>query len=290
MVIAVTAASGALGRRIAARLVERGVRPRLVVRDAARAPRLSGPADVVTAAGYHDRESLRAALAGADTVVLISATEDAHRVRLHTTAVDAARDARVSRIVYTSFLGAGPACTFTFGRDHWHTEQHIRASGLGYTFLRDNLYLDVLPYFPGPDGVLRGPAGIGRFGGVARDDIADAAAGVLTAADPTVHDGRTYDLTGPEAISMAEVAEALTVASGRTVSYYAETLSEAYESRSGFGAADWEVAGWVTSYTAIAVGELDVVTTAVADLAGHPPMSFADYLARNPAELDRLRG
>jgi NAD(P)H dehydrogenase (quinone) len=285
--IAVTAANGALGSRIARRLGAAGIAPRLVVRDPARAPEVAG-AHVVTAGGYQDATGMRAALAGVDTVLLISASETAGRVALHTAAVDAARDAGVGRVVYVSFVGAAPHSTFTFARDHWHTEEHLRASGIPHTILRDNLYLDVLPYFPGPDGVLRGPAGTGRFGGVARDDIADAAVGVLTG-DSARHDGRTYDLTGPETISMDQVAAALTAATGRLITYDAETLDQAYASRAGYGAPDWEVAGWVTSYHAIAVGELDVVSNAVAELAGHLPMTFVEYLARNPAEVTRLQ-
>jgi NAD(P)H dehydrogenase (quinone) len=69
-----------------------------------------------------------------------------------------------------------PTATFTLARDHWHTEQHIRASGMAYTFLRDNVYADLFRYLAGDDGVLRGPAGQGRVAGVAQDDIADVAA------------------------------------------------------------------------------------------------------------------
>ncbi len=185
--------------------------------------------------------------------------------------------AGVSRIVYVSFVGAGPYATFTFARDHWHTEEHIRNSGITHTVLRNNLYLDALPHFAGADGVLRGPAGNGKFGGIARDDSADAIVGALTS---TGHDNVTYDLTGPAAITMEEVAAELTRATGSLVTYDAETIDQAYASRAGYGAPHWEVAGWVTSYAAIAVGELDVVSTAVQDLAGHAPMSFRDYLAR----------
>ena len=283
--IAVTGATGALGGRVAGRLADAGVAQRLVVRDPSRAPRLAG-AEVVVATGYDDSASMRAALDGVHTVFLVSATETANRVGAHTSAVDAAVAAGVQRIVYVSFVGASPQATFTFARDHWHTEDHVRSSGVDHTVLRNNLYLDVLPSFPGPDGVLRGPAGAGRFGGVARDDIADAAAAVLTTDG---HGGMTYDLTGPETITMDEVAAELTRASGRLISYDAETLDQAYASRAGFGAPDWEVAGWVTSYAAIAVGELDVVSTHVEKLTGHLPMSFAEFLARNPAEVRRLQ-
>jgi uncharacterized protein YbjT (DUF2867 family) len=277
-IIAVTGATGGIGGRVARRLVRAGAPPRLLARDPARAPQLPGAG--VAQASYEDPASVRTALAGVDTLLLVSASEHPDRVGLHRGAVDAAREAGVTRIVYTSFLGAGPDSTFTFARDHWHTEQHIRATGAAFTFLRDSLYQDVLPYFPGADdGVIRGPAGDGQFAPVARDDIADVATAVLRDRS-SVHDGRTYDLTGPATLTMAEVAAELTRATGRQIGYYAETLDEAYASRSRFGAPDWEVAGWVTSYAAIATGELDVVTGAVAAVAGHPPVSFPEFLSR----------
>jgi uncharacterized protein YbjT (DUF2867 family) len=273
--IAVTAATGGLGGRVAARLAALGIEQRLIVRDASRAPALPG-ARVAVTGGYQDADGMRTALAGVDTLFLVSATETADRVSLHTAAVDAAVAAGVSRIVYVSFVGAAPYATFTFARDHWHTEEHLRATGVAHTILRNNLYLDVLPHFAGADGVLRGPAGHGRFAGLARDDSADAAVGALTTGG---HDGITYDLTGPIAMTMDDVAAELTRATGSLVTYDAETLDQAYASRAHYGAPDWEVAGWVTSYAAIAVGEMDAVTTAVADLAGHEPMSFHDFLA-----------
>jgi NAD(P)H dehydrogenase (quinone) len=209
-------------------------------------------------------------------------------MRLHAAVVDAAVAAGVERIVYTSFLAAGPECTFTFGRDHWHTEERIKASGLRHTFLRDNIYLDLLPRMAGADGVIRGPAGDGRVAAVARDDIADAAVAVLGDAGDS-HDGRTYDMTGPEALTMGEVAEELSRAAGRTVTYQAETLEEAYASRASYGAPDWQVAGWVTTYVAIANGDVEAVSGDVAALTGHPPMSLAEFLRRNPDSLRRLR-
>jgi len=150
---------------------------------------------------------------------------------------------------------------------------------LDFTFLRDNLYLDAFPYMVGDDGVIRGPSGAGRVGAVARADVAEAAAAVLTSAG---HSGATYDLTGPESLTVAEIAAAFTKAWGRPVRYEAETLDEAYRSREKYGAPAWKVAGWVTSYTAIAAGDLDVVTTAVQDLTGHRATSLADYLAQHP--------
>ncbi|HEV3465021.1 MAG TPA: SDR family oxidoreductase [Actinomycetota bacterium] len=284
-VIAVTGATGGLGGRVARRLADRGARQRLIVRDPARAPELAGAE--VAAGSYDDPEGLRRAFQGASTLFMVSASEDPDRRRLHANVVDAAGDAGVERIVYTSFYGAAPECTFTFGRDHWHAEQHIKASGLRHTCLRDNLYIDFLPLLVGPDGVIRGPAGDGRVAAVSRDDIADVAAAVLLD-DGGRHDGRTYDMTGPEALTMDEIAGELSRATGRRITYHNETLEEAYASRAHYGAPDWEVAGWVTTYAAIANGDLDQVSGDVEAVSGHPPMSLAEFLRRNPDSYRRL--
>lgn len=283
--VVVTGVTGGLGGRVARRLAERGVGQRLVARDPGRAPELAGAQ--VAAGSYDDRDSLRRAFAGAHTLFMVSASEDPDRLRLHANVVGAATDAGVERVVYTSFFGAAPDCSFTFGRDHWHTEELIKGSGLRFTMLRDNLYLDFLPLMVGADGVIRGPAADGRVAAVARDDIADVAAAVLLT-DGDRHDGRSYDLTGPEALTMAEVAQRLSELAGRTITYHPETLEEAYASRASYGAPDWEVDGWVTTYVAIANGELDAVGGDVAAVAGHPPMGLDDFLRRNPDSLRRL--
>lgn len=272
--IAVTGATGALGGRVARRLAALDVPQRLVVRDRARAPQLPG-ATVVQAPGYDDGAGMHAALDGVETLFFVSATEHPDRVALHRTALDAAVAAGVARIVYTSFAGAADGATFTFARDHFHTEQHIRSTGLDFVFLRNNLYLDVLPYLPGDDGVIRGPAGDGRLAAVARDDIADVAAVVLT--DPT-HDGSTLELTGPSAFTLEEAAAALSTVTARPVSYEDETVEQAYASRAKYNAAQYEVDGWVSTYLAIAKGELSAVTEAVEQLTNHPPIGLTEYL------------
>jgi uncharacterized protein YbjT (DUF2867 family) len=273
-VIGLTGSTGQLGSRIARLLADSGVPQRLIVRDPARALEL--PEAEVAQAAYGD-QSFADALDGVETLMLLSATESADRVALHKAAVDAAVAAGVRRIVYTSFLGAAPGSTFTFARDHWHTEEHIRSVGVDFTFLRDNLYLDFVAGAVGEDGVIRGPAGDGRVAAVARDDVAAVAARVLV--DPG-HSGMTYDLTGPVAFTLAEAAAVLSAASGRRIRYEAETLDEAYRSREVYGAPAWEVAGWVTSYAAIASGELSAVSSAVEDITGRRPTSLEEYVAR----------
>jgi NAD(P)H dehydrogenase (quinone) len=289
--IAITAATGALGGRIARRLADRGLAQRLVVRDADRAPRLDGA--TVVAGEYGDGAAMRAAFEGIDTVLLVSASETEDRVARHHSAVDAAVAAGVRHIVYTSFVNAAPEATFLLARHHWHTEERIKASGIGYTILRDSLYADVLAYFVGADGVIRGPAGDGRGSFVTRDDIADAAVAILLDGSGDLggdrHLGRTYDLSGPESLSFFDVAQILTALSGREVRFHPETVDEAYASRARYDAPGWMVDGWVSTYTAAAAGELDLVTQDVPRLTGHPATSFADFLRANPDVLDHVR-
>jgi NAD(P)H dehydrogenase (quinone) len=275
--IAVTGATGQVGGRVARRLSDRGIVQRLVVRDPARAPLVPG-AEVRWSPGYHDDDAMRAALEGVHTLFLVPAAEAPDRVEQHYSAVDAAAAAGVERIVYLSFVNASATATFTLVRHHFLTEQRIRATGIPFTFVRMNLYMDFLPAMTGEDGVIRGPAGTGRVGAVLRDDVADVVAAVLTT---TGHDDAVYDVTGPEAFTLGEAAATMTELTGRPVRFEDETLEEAYASRSGSGAPDWEVEGWVTSYTAIAAGELDLVTDTVQRLAGHPPVRLADYLTRD---------
>lgn len=216
-------------------LAAAGLPLRLVVRDPPRTPSL--PLSTVVHATYGDGAAVRRALTGVETVLMVSASESATRVEEHFSFIDAAAAAGVRHVVYTSFHGASPDAVFTLGRDHHATEQRLAASGMSWTFLRDNLYLDFIPYFVGDDEVIRGPAGRGRLSTVAQDDIVESAVVVLR--DPAAHAGAVYDMTGPEEISLAEAAAVLSEVRGTPVTYYDESLAEAYASRASFGQPDW---------------------------------------------------
>ena len=277
--IAVTGATGGIGSRVAKRLAAEGVRQRLIVRDPGRAPVLRG--SEIGVAEYRDGPAMRKALEGIHTMLLVSAKESVDRLDEHLTAVEAARDAGVHRVVYTSFLGAGPECTFTLARQHWATEEAIRASGMAFTFLRDSLYADFTPYMvDGDDRVIRGPAGAGRASAVARDDVASVAEAVLLAGG--AHDGRSYDITGPEALSVQDIADILGDVTGKPIGYEEETVEEAFTSREKYDAPDWEVEGWVSTYTAIAAGELSLVSGDVEAVTGHPPTGLRDLMTAHP--------
>jgi NAD(P)H dehydrogenase (quinone) len=280
--VAVTGSTGAVGGRVARLLAERGVRQRLVVRDLARAPTLTGAEAAV--ATYEDGEALRRALDGVRTLLLVSGHEARGRMELHRSAVRAAAAAGVERVVYTSFLGAAPQATFTFARDHFLTEQAVLAAGMRLTALRNSLYADAVPYFVGEDDVVRGPAGTGRAAWVARDDVARLAVAALL---DDVHADRVYDVSGPEPLTMEETCAVLSEAVGRRIRYHAETMDEARASRAG--ADPYLVEGWIGSYASIATGETSVTSHTVEAVTGRRPLTLREFLEGSAGVLAHLR-
>jgi NAD(P)H dehydrogenase (quinone) len=142
--IGVTGATGRLAGRVARLLAADGCPQRLLVRNPPAAPDLPS-IDIVLIPGYADGPACCEAFRGVDTLFMVSARESASRVDEHMTFVDAAVAAGVRHVIYTSLYRAAADTVFTFARAHWATEEHIRASGLLWTFLRDCLYLDLVP-------------------------------------------------------------------------------------------------------------------------------------------------
>jgi NAD(P)H dehydrogenase (quinone) len=276
MTLAISGVTGHVGGIVLRRLANMAEHGHLIglVRDPSRAPQREGVE--IRVADYADAASCEKALTGVDVFFMVSGHESEDRVAQHRNVIGAAAKAGVKHIVYTSFVGAGPDATFTLGRDHGLTEEAIRASGMEFTFLRDNFYLDVLPLFADENGVIRGPAGEGRVAAVARADVADVAVAVLR--KPELQAGRTLELTGPEALSFAEVASRASAILGKPMTFVNETLEQAYASRAHYNAPQWQLEAWVSTYTAIAAGELEVVNGTVLMLTGHDPRTLEDIL------------
>lgn len=276
MRVVVTGATGKIGGQVARLLAAAPeVELRMVGRSLHRAPQLEGVEAV--RAEFGDEQACREAFDDADALLLVSAGEAADRLDQHRTAISAAARAGVGHVVYTSFLGAGPDAAFTLARDHGATEQMLRASGIAWTFLRNSFYADVLLDFAGEERVIRGPGGTGRCAFVARRDVAEVAARILR--EPAPWAGRALDLTGPVAVSLAEAVLLMTRARGEEYEFVDETLAEARASRAPYGAPDWQIDAWLSTYTAIASGELDVLSDEVEQVLGRTPSAIEETVA-----------
>lgn len=272
--LAITGVTGHLGGFVAKELSEVGVVARHLARSPERAPKLAGA--TVKKCSYEYSDEAIAALSGIDVLFMISAKENPERLRQHRAFIDAAKAAGVKHIVYTSFYNASPSSTFTLARDHAATEQYIKEKGLAYTFLRDNFYIDFFVDMARQYGEIKGPAGNGKVSAVVRSDVADVAVEILK--NPEKWANQTLNMTGPEELTLSEMAEQISHSLGKTVTYVEETVEKAYDSRKIWQAEQWEYDSWVSTYTAIAKGEQAGLSDDIECVLEKAPMSLAQYL------------
>lgn len=272
--LGITGVTGHLGGFVARKLSETGLATRLLARSPERAPKLAGA--IVEKCSYEYSDEAVEALSGVDVLFMISAKENPERLQQHKAFIDVAKEAGVKHIVYTSFYNASPDSTFTLARDHAATENYIKEKGLTYTFLRDNFYIDFFVDMAREYGEIKGPAGNGKVSAVVRSDIADVAVEILK--NPEKWANQTLDMTGPEELSLTEMAEQISHSLGKTVTYVEETVEEAYESRKIWQAEQWEYDSWVSTYTAIAKGEQAGLSDDIKRVLGEAPTSLAEYL------------
>ena len=282
--ILITGATGHVGRGVAHILSERNVRLRLMGRDVSRLPQIGAEC---VAADYDDPQSLDRAFEGIERAFIVSGyAEPGKRSTLHKNAFDAAAKAGVRHIVYLSFLSASPSSLFPMGRDHFWSEEHLRATGLPFTSLRDSFYMDLIPEMFNDKGIMLGPAGDGRVSWVAREDVIRVVASVLE--NPVGKEG-IFDITGPESLTLQETAEQMALLTGRELRYENESVQAGREWRRQLGAPAWEVETWLGSYEAIAAGELARVSDAVRDLTGTPSSNLRSYFSLRPALIEGLQ-
>lgn len=217
MTIAVTGATGQLGRLVIARLKETLPASGIValVRSPAKAADLGVEA---READYGNPETLARALAGVDTLLLISSNEIGQRAAQHRNVVNAAKAAGVGRIIYTSLLHADRS-PLSLAEEHRATEADIKASGIPFTILRNGWYTENHTGSVGAalaGGAFIGSASDGRISSATRADYADAAVAVLTG---TGHEGKTYELAGDEAVTLADLAAEISRQSGKDIPY-----------------------------------------------------------------------
>jgi NAD(P)H dehydrogenase (quinone) len=276
--ILITGATGHIGHRITEILQDQDQPLRLMSRQPEKLAHFTQAEKV--AGDYQDTASLEKAFRDIDVAFIVSGyAPPGIRASLHKNAISAAVLAGVKHIVYLSFHGASPVSKFPMSQDHFQTEEFIKQSGLSFTVLRDSFYMDLIPELFGEHRLMKGPGGQGQVAWVAREDVARTVAQVLR--DPLAYAG-TYDLTGPEALTLAQTAERVTQIKGKEYRYQPETITQGIRWRNDLGAPAWEVATWIGSYLAIAAGEVAPVSSAVEQITGQKPLTLEAYFGQYP--------
>lgn len=282
MTIAVTGATGNLGHLALDALVEGGAAPSelvAVVRDPAKAKDLSARGVDVRRADYNDRAALKAAFAGVDKLLLVSSSEVGQREAQHANVIDAAAEAGVSFIAYTSVLRADSS-PLGLSVEHTATEKKLAESGIDHALLRNGWYWEnYLGSVPTAveTGKLFGSAGNGRVAGATRKDYAVAAATVLLADDQA---GKVYELGGDKRLTYPELAAVIGENAGKAVEYVDLPPTEYAGVLEGAGLPSAVANMLADSDAGIAAGALDTETGDLQKLIGRESTPFADVLAR----------
>lgn len=275
--IVVTGASGRLGRLVIDQLLARGTDPDsiiAVIRNPAREVRLHGRNVRIRHADYTDPDSLRTAFAGADRILLISSNAGRGRIGHHRNVVDAARNAQVDLLVYTSMLRADDS-GIGLAIDHRETETAIEHSQVPSVILRNGWYLENYTENLATDlatGMHLGSAGDGRVAAAARIDYAAAAATVLT---DDGHAGNTYELAADFGFTMSELAETVTRVSGKPLIYTDLPSGEHVKALVDAGIPEAAAELYADWDAGISRGDLDVAGPKLRELIGRAPTSLS---------------
>jgi len=281
--ILITGATGHTGMEVVRQVTSKGARVRALVRDPEKADTIAG-GGVETAAGDLEHPAtLAKALIGIERVFLLS-TADPRQVELQGNLVTAAKRAGVRHIVKMSALGAALDSPVSFGRWHAQTEVQIEKSGIAFTHLRPHFFMQNTLMFAGgiaKDGTMYAPMKEGKISLVDTRDIATVAARALTESG---HEGKAYDITGPEALSFSEIARKIGAATGKNVRYVDVSPDDARKAMLGMGMKDWMVDAMMALYGVFSAGRAAAVTNVVPRVTGVPARSF-DHFATEHAHI-----
>ncbi|HPQ68993.1 MAG TPA: SDR family oxidoreductase [bacterium] len=281
--IAVTGASGKLGRLVIEGLLEKIAPEKIVavVRNPEKVKDFAARGVQVRHGDYSSPETLPPALAGVERLLLISSSEVGRRAAQHGAVVDAAKGANVKLIAYTSILRADTSALLLAG-EHKATEKMIRATGLPFAFLRNGWYIENYTENLAPvltHGALPGASGDGRVAAATRADFAAAAVAVLTGEN---HENKIYELAGDQGFSMSEFVAAVSAWAGKPI-VYQELPPEVYKQMLvGAGLPEPFAAILVDASAGVAKGELDSDRRDLHDLLGRDTQTLADVLAALP--------
>jgi len=281
--ILVTGATGLNGSELVHRLSAKGIPVRALVRSAARAQRFSALSMVEIVEGDMARpETIREALRGVERAMLISSSDPA-MLEVQSNFIEEARKAGVKHVVKLSGIMPDIDSPFRFARMHGEIERRLEASGMAFTHLRAGEFMQV--YFRQvPSIVAKGalflPMEDARIASIDVRDVAEVAATVLTSAG---HEGKIYPLTGPEALSMAEVAERLSAAVGKTIRYVNVAPEEATRANLAAGMPPYTAEALAELFSERRKGKEAQVSPVIQTLFGWRPINFEEFARRNAA-------
>ncbi len=276
MKIAITGATGQLGRIVVAKLKERTVAENLVA--LVRTPEKAADSGVEARTfDYSKPETLAVALKGIDSLLLISGSEVGQREAQHKNVINAAKEAGVKWIVYTSLLHADTS-SLSLAPEHAATEEALKNSGIAYTILRNGWYTEnYAGSIPGAlqAGAFIGAAGDGKISSATREDFAEAAAIVITS---TGHEGKIYELAGDEAYTLTELAAKTSKQTGKDIPYNNLTEADYAAALAGAGLPQWladAIAGWDTGASK---GDLFDDSKTLSGILGRPSTPLSDVV------------
>ena len=283
--ILVTGATGTTGSEVVRQLAAARLPVRAFVRNAEKAASLR-QAGAEIAVGDLDRpESLEPALDGVSALFLLSPA-DPRQIEQQGRAVETAKGAGVRHVVKLSALGAHVDAPVSLLRWHGQTEKQIEESGLAWTHLRPHYFMQNTLGFAASivaEGRFYAPLRDGKIGIVDTRDIAAVAVGALTTAG---HEGKAYDITGPEALDFEELAACIAAATGRPVTYVDVPPSTAEKAMIAAGMPDWLADALVGLYGIFGAGHASTITSVVQEVSGRPARTFAQF-AREHAQVFR---
>lgn len=282
--ILVTGATGNLGKATVEFLVKKvpANQVAVLVRDEEKAADLKALGVNLRVGDYHDKDSLVKAFTGIEKVLLISSNDFNDRLGQQKRAVDAAKEAGVKHILYTgvSMQNIENSALKQIMGDHYDTEKHILESGLDYTFLRDNLYADVIPMFIGEHVFETGinfPAGDGKVPFSLRTEMAEAFANVLSSEG---HENKIYEISNGKSYSFNDVAEALSAHSGKTVTYNSPSAADFSKALSEAGVPEAMIGFSLAFATGTKDGDFDIPNNHLEQLLGRKPSSLNEAIGQ----------
>jgi uncharacterized protein YbjT (DUF2867 family) len=280
--ILITGATGKTGGEAARQLAAAKQPFRVLIRNPDKAGPLKALGAEIIVGDIADPQALKRAMAGVDKAFLVMPNEE-EQVKVEKQFIDEAKAAGVRHIVYLSSLESLPGSTNPITRAHVATEDYLRKSGLAWTMLRptffNQLLLSSARRIKG-DGQIVMPAGNGTVAATDVRDVGEVIALVLTRPG---HENKSYDLTGPELLTMSEIAAKFSKVLGREIRYIDQPIDEFAAVLRSIGVKEWRVGAVCKEFQAIAGGAIDHTTNKIAELLGHPPTSIEQFIADHRA-------